>query len=95
MALDPNINTLEKGKFREGNGGLPVVATTLEDNNTSLRFEEASSTILYLGTAEYGALDSQAKWKIQKIDLTSGVSIKNASNAFDQIWDDRASLTYV
>lgn len=51
--------------------------------------------IIYLGTAEYAALSSESKWRIQKIDLTSGVAITNASDEYNQIWDNRASLTYV
>lgn len=54
-----------------------------------------NDNITYLGTAEFAALPSEAKWRIQKIDTTSGVAITNASNAYDQIWNDRLGLTYV
>lgn len=60
-----------------------------------LLFEQASPTILYLAEGLYGALPSQAKWKIKKIDTSVGVRITLASTEFDQIWDNRAALTYV
>jgi hypothetical protein len=82
-----------------GNGTTALRVYTENDTGVdlgvALRFEQASSVILYLATGLFGALESEAKWKIQKIDITSGVSIKNASQDFDQIWDNRASLTYV
>ena len=62
----------------------------------SLRFDEASPTVMYLAEGTFGALDSEAKWKIKKIEITGSlVSIKNASDAFDQIRDDRLVLSYV
>lgn len=60
-----------------------------------LIFDQNTSTILYLGTATFGALTSEARWKIKKIDTSTGVRITLASDDFDQIWDNRVSLTYV
>ncbi|MFZ4411518.1 MAG: hypothetical protein ACOYOV_00445 [Bacteroidales bacterium] len=65
-------------------------------SETSLQVEEVSASLIYLGEGTFGALTSEAKWKIKKIVISgSTVSIKNASDAFDQIWNNRASLTYV
>jgi len=76
---------------------LPTKST---DTSTSvdleLRFDEVSSTVMYLGEASIGSLESEAKWKIKKIEITGElVSIKYASGNFDKIWNDRASLIYV
>jgi hypothetical protein len=63
---------------------------------TSLRFDKVSSSVMYLGEGIFGALDSEPKWKIKKIQITGDyVSITNASTDFNQIWNNRASLIYV
>jgi len=73
-----------------------VNAPTVEE--LSLRFDEITcgSTIMYLGEGKFGALDSEPKWKVKKIEIIGPiVKITNASENFDQIWDNRAGLTYV
>lgn len=84
----------EANKFR-GSPDNVSVAVTLEENYPELRVDTVSSTIIYIGEAQFGSAESSASWKIKKIDLSSGISIKLASNLFDQVWDNRASLTYV
>lgn len=83
-------------KFRDtGKVGETKVAVTNEDDAAGLIVDQVSSTLIYLGEGLFGALPSEPKWKIKKIDLSSGVRITLASDDFDQIWNDRASLTYV
>jgi hypothetical protein len=91
-------NSIQDRKFdsyRSANNDKSKVAVTHEDDSSGLRVDQASSTVIYLGEGLFGALTSEAKWKIKKIDLSSGVVITSASESFDQIWDNRASLTYV
>ena len=95
MTLSIAVKDNEASKFRDAGINGTKIAVTNEDNAESLRFEQTSSTILYLATGLFGALDSEPKWHIQKIDTSSGVSIKNASEYKDKIWNDRAALTYV
>jgi hypothetical protein len=86
----------EYQKFRDaGEVGKTKVAVTYEDDSSGLIVDQVSSTIIYLGEGLFGALTSEAKWKIKKIDLSSGVRITSASTDFDQVWDNRASLIYV
>lgn len=49
---------------------------------------------LYVGTAPIGSLPSAAVWKIFRFNSSSG-RISHASNSYNQIWNDRESLTYV
>lgn len=60
------------------------------------RIDEASSTVTYIGKAVPGTATSAASWLIQKIDTSSGTSILFAGGAstFDQVWNNRASLSY-
>lgn len=72
--------------------GRPIVASAAY----STRIDEASSTVTYLGNSLCGTATSAAAWQIKKIDSTSGVAITFADGdpQFNNIWDDRASLTY-
>jgi len=59
-----------------------------------LRYVEVGS-VAYLGKAVFGVATSAELWQIRKIDYSSGVVMTAANGAeFDQIWDDRAGLTY-
>lgn len=85
----------EQDKFQETSDGKTSVRVTPFSIAEGLLFEQASSTVIYLAEGLFSALPSEAKWKIKKIDLSSGVRITSASSGFDQIWNDRATLTYV
>lgn len=49
----------------------------------------------YVGEAAIGTATSAASWRIKKIDSTSGTVLQWAgTGVFDQVWDNRASLSY-
>lgn len=49
----------------------------------------------YVGEAAIGTITSAASWRIKKVDSTSGIIIQWAgTGVFDQVWDNRASLSY-
>lgn len=54
------------------------------------------SCIQYIGKAVLGSLTSDAKWQIQRINDTAGTVITwaDGSDNFNQIYDNRESLTY-
>lgn len=64
--------------------------------NVALRVDEASATVTYIGKAAIGSSSGQSLWQISKIDTTSGTVITwaDSNDSFDNVWDDRASLTY-
>ena len=93
--MKDSVKDREFDRFRSATGNKSKVAVINEEDSTGLRVDQVSSTLLYLGEGLFGALTSEAKWKIKQIDLSSGVVIKAASEEFDQIWDNRASLIYV
>jgi len=77
-----------------GNNYLSSINNTLSDK--SFRFDNTIATTLYLGEAVIGSSDSSAVWKIKRVDISGTlISIKYASSNYDQIWNNRASLTYV
>lgn len=95
MSLPDSINDRHKQSYRDESNGKTKVAVVMEDDGGGLIFDQASSTVMYLGEGLYGATTSESKWRIKKIDISSGVVIKSASKDFNQVWDDRASLIYV
>ena len=76
---------------------VPVTGTiTATETSYATRIDEASATVSYVGKAATGSVTASAVWQVQKLDTTSGLIITWAdSNAsFDNVWDNRASLTY-
>jgi hypothetical protein len=64
---------------------------------TTTKIDVVSSAVTYVGEAKLGASESSAVWQILKI-VKSGtvVSILSANSnlRFNNIWSDRATLTY-
>lgn len=62
------------------------------------RVDDTTTTnIVYVGYANIGSLDSDPVWKIKKIDTINGANTTwaDGDDAFDNIWDDRTTLTYL
>jgi thiamine pyrophosphokinase len=95
MSLTSSKTDRDFNKYRDAGGNNTKVAVTLENQDLGLIVDQASSTVIYIGEGLYGALTSEAKWKIKKIDLSSGVRITCSSELFDQVWDNRESIIYV
>lgn len=59
--------------------------------------DASSSTTFYKGWADIGASTADAVWRIQRITISSGLFTfewADGDASFDNIWDNRASLTY-
>lgn len=52
--------------------------------------------VTYVGTAPVGTATDEALWQVQKIDSTTGtvVTWADGNDAFDNVWDNYATLTY-
>jgi hypothetical protein len=65
----------------------------------SQRYDEQSSTLGFLGEASPGTLSSAPSWRIRKLvyaadgDVT--ITWADGNSLFDNVWDNRASLTYI
>lgn len=68
----------------------------VKDLSLTTIYDEATSTIAYLGNALPGISTSSAFWRISKINTTSGVitTWADGNSNFDNIWADRLSLNY-
>jgi hypothetical protein len=67
------------------------------DSLSALKLDEVSSTLFYVGEASIAASTSSPIWRIRKIDTTTGVDVRwaDGNSYYDNVWDDRASLTYL
>ncbi len=64
---------------------------------TSMAIDEASSTVTYVGYAILGTATSAASWQIKKISISGTVTRilwADGNSFYDNIWDDRATLSY-
>ena len=61
------------------------------------QLDEASSTITYVGKAAVGSATASAVWQIQRITATGpdlAIDWADGDASFNNIWDNRASLSY-
>jgi hypothetical protein len=69
----------------------------MSDSEKTIRVDDASATTTYVGYAALGMLESEAFWKIKRL-TTSGTVLKiewaDGDEYYDNIWANRASLTY-
>jgi hypothetical protein len=58
--------------------------------------DTTTANVTYIGQAAIGSDESQAVWQVKKVDETSGIIITWADGDanFDNIWNNRTSLTY-
>ena len=68
------------------------------NENYAVLIDESDAVTTYIGQAKLGTSTSEAQWQIQKMVVEGNVtSIKWAEgdDAFNQIWNNRTSLTYL
>jgi hypothetical protein len=68
-----------------------------EDSSApSVRIDQVSNTVTYVGEAGEAAVENSSVWRIKKIVCSDGLSITYADGDtnFDNNWTNRASLNY-
>ena len=83
LVFNPATNTLDRFS-----GDSISYATRIDDTTTP--------NTTYLGKAPIGSVTSSAVWQIAKLDTSSGLikTWADASSSFNQVWNNRAGLTY-
>lgn len=104
--MDKNRQQREQDKF-VATGSETAVRTTLVDAsgsavtigspNLALQLDEAGD-ITYVGEATIASTTSSAVWRIKRLDESGNPELiikwADGDDNFDNVWDDRASLTY-
>lgn len=72
------------------------VATIIDVPLTCRIDDTSTANTTYIGKATIGSATSGAVWQIAKLDTSSGLikTWADANASFDNVWDDRVSLTY-
>lgn len=73
------------------------ILTAASETTYTTRLDEPSAGITYVGQAVVGALEASAVWQIKKITesgSTTKIEFADGNQAFDNVWNNRASLTY-
>lgn len=76
---------------------MKAIREQLDNQSTDTVIDNYSNaSYTYVGRAPIGTLTSESKWQILRINKTTGFSFGWAGKTeqFNQVWDDRASLTY-
>lgn len=64
----------------------------------STRIDTSNDPVFYIGEAEPGTATSAASWRVLQIDSTTSSAITilyaDGDTDFDNIWDNRAALSY-
>lgn len=69
-------------------------------SNLALQLDDVTTTsVTYIGVAAIGTATSAASWQIKKLDesgtpITLTIKWADGNDSFDNIWDNRSSLTY-
>lgn len=97
--LQPSISQKEHDPNR---GAKRVVSVdpfggVVSNGNFTTKVDVVDSSTTYIGTSQIGTSVSSAGWQIKKITVSGSVTSiawAGASDAFTNVWDDRASLSY-
>ena len=69
-----------------------------KETNFSVLLDQSDANTLYIGEAQIASSSSSAVWQIRKL-VTSGTVTSmlwaDGNQLFDNVWDDRLSLTYL
>jgi len=84
---------------KASNGNYDTVWIDMEaamETPRTKRVDVISDSLMYVGEAEPGTLESAAAWRIKKIAGSEDLVITwaDGNNNYDNIWDNRLSLTY-
>lgn len=63
----------------------------------SMRIDEVSPTLIYIGESAVGASESDAIWRIKRITISGSltkIEYAEGSAKWNSVWNDRASLIY-
>lgn len=92
---DLDINTAGLATEAKQDDLIAAIGAISGTTNTTTRIATVGN-LTYIGNAAIGASASGSVWQIKRLDATSGL-IKlwaDGNDNFDNIWNDRESLTY-
>jgi hypothetical protein len=99
-----NTSTMEweaqtAGSGGGGGGALSATTSSIETRSMPMKtvIDEPTSSITYVGEALTGTSVGAASWRIKRISVSGSVSIiewADGDGLFNNVWNDRVSLSY-
>ena len=77
--------------------GVDKVTASISQDGYAIRIDEASATVTYVGKATPGSAEGSAVWQVQRLTESAGdltVEWADGNDSFDNVWTNRASLSY-
>ena len=77
---------------------MSVVNFTSVDTTFSIRIDQISDTLLYIGEGNLGADESAPVWSIKKMEQIGSVwriTYADGNQNKDNVWSDRLTLSYL
>jgi hypothetical protein len=81
------VGNSESGEGYKKVQGVPETTRVAKDSG--------DNTITYVGTAIPNSDTSQAVWRVTKVISTGSEFYADGNALYDNVWDDRESLTYL
>lgn len=75
----------------------PKNGLVTDSNDYAVQIDVVSSSVTYVGKAVIATATSAASWQVKKISVSgtvTSITWAGGANSFNQIWDNRASLSY-
>ncbi len=75
---------------------MAYIITSLTPTKT-MAIDEVDATVTYIGVAKVGTATSESKWQIKRLQKTGTVTLfefADGDERFDNVWDDRITLSY-
>ena len=97
MKLVIGADGINDGDVASGN---PLPVEGIVEQQPSLvveKIDQASATVTYIGQAAPGTATSAASWRIQRMSVSGTVTTLEYADGdlnFNNVWDNRAALTY-
>lgn len=85
----------EHSRGGDASTGRPLKYT--QDVPNKVLLDTSSSSTVYVGEAVPNSATSSALWRVYKVAVgatSTAVTFADGNDDFDNIWDDRSSLTY-
>lgn len=82
----------------KANAILTELQNDISDKRLTVRLDQVSDTLFYVGKALIGTIDSQPLWQIVRYTQTGSIlksEYANGAENFNNTWDDRTTLTYI
>jgi hypothetical protein len=77
---------------------LNELQSDISAKRLTVRLDQVSDNLFYVGKALIGSVDSDSLWQVVRYTTTGSIlksEYANGSEGFNEVWNDRATLTYI